>query len=101
MKLQFEQQGFQIEGVRVVVNCLAGQAMKTNRLTIEQWKNYYERLGKLIAVIGSRGKGTAGAFSDWDSVIEGSNNKGWRQIKNSLHGSKSVLDNTPRNIDIF
>ena len=101
MKLQFKQQGFQIEVVRVVMNCFAGQAVKTNRLTIEQRKNCYERLGKLITIIGSRTKGTAEAFSDWNYVIEGLNNKGWKQIKNSLPGSKSVLDNTPRNIDVF
>lgn len=64
-------------------------------------ENAATRIGKPITVVGSRAKGTAGAFSDWDYVIEGLNNKGWKQIKNSLPGSKSVLDNTPRNIDIF
>jgi len=64
-------------------------------------ENAATRIGKPITVVGSRAKGTAGAFSDWDYVIEGLNNKSWKQIKNSLPGSKSILDNTPRNIDIF
>jgi len=64
-------------------------------------ENAATSIGKPITVVGSRAKGTAGAFFDWDYVIEGLNNKGWKQIKNSLPGSKSVLDNTPRNIDIF
>lgn len=64
-------------------------------------ENAATRIGKPITVVGSRAEGTAGAFSDWDYVIEGLNNKSWKQIKNSLPGSKSVLDNTPRNIDIF
>jgi len=28
------------------------------------------------------------------------NSKEWSKIKNSLPGAKSILDNTPRNIDI-
>ena len=36
MKLQFKQQGFQIEAVSAVVSCFAGQAIKTNRFTLEQ-----------------------------------------------------------------
>lgn len=51
--------------------------------------------------MGSRPKGTAGAYSDWDYVIPGLNSKNWSTIKNSLPGSRSILDNTPRNIDIF
>jgi hypothetical protein len=64
-------------------------------------ENAATRIGKPITVVGSRARGTAGAYSDWDYVIEGLNSKGWKQIKNSLPGSKSVLYNTPRNIDIF
>ncbi len=64
-------------------------------------KNAAKRINKPITVVGSRAKGTAGAFSDWDYVIQGLNNKGWNKIKNSLPGSKSIIDNTPRNIDIF
>lgn len=46
-------------------------------------------------------KGTAGAYSDWDYVIPELNSKNWDTIKNSLPVSRSLLDNTPRNIDIF
>ncbi len=54
-----------------------------------------------ITIVGSRAKGTAGALSDWDYVIPGLNSKNWSKIKNSLPGSRSFMDNTPRNIDIF
>lgn|GEM_PF-1005527 len=64
-------------------------------------ENAATKIKKPITVVGSRAKGTASAFSDWDYVIEGLNNKDWKSIKNSLPGSKSLLDNTPRNIDIF
>lgn len=85
---------------------IAGEAAKTGTSVLSagdalRIENAATRIGKPITVVGSRAKGTAGAFSDWDYVIEGLNNKGWKQIKNSLPGSKSVLDNTPRNIDIF
>ena len=71
---------------------------KTDLLRIE---NAATKINKSITVVGSRAKGTAGAYSDWDYVIEGLTNKEWKKIKNSLPGSKSVMDNTPRNIDIF
>lgn len=64
-------------------------------------ENAATKIGKPITVVGSRASGTANAFSDWDYVIEGLNNKSWKKIKNSLPGSKSTLGNTPRNIDIF
>lgn len=64
-------------------------------------ENAATRINKPITVVGSRAKGTAGAYSDWDYVIPGLNSKNWSTIKNSLPGSRSVLDNTPRNIDIF
>ena len=64
-------------------------------------ENAATRIKKPINVVGSRANGTAGANSDWDYVIEGLNNNEWKKIKNSLPGSKSILDNTPRNIDIF
>jgi hypothetical protein len=40
-------------------------------------------------------------MADWDYVIPGLNSKNWSTIKNSLPGARSVLDNNPRNIDIF
>jgi hypothetical protein len=64
-------------------------------------ENAATRIKKPITVVGSRAEGSAGAYSDWDYVIEGLNSKGWSKIKNSLPGSRSILDNTPRNIDIF
>ncbi len=64
-------------------------------------ENAATRINKPITVVGSRAKGTAGAYSDWDYVIPELNSKNWSTIKNSLPGSRSVLDNTPSNIDIF
>lgn len=64
-------------------------------------KNAATRINRPITVVGSRASGKAGAYSDWDYVIEGLNSKSWSKIKNSLPGSRSILDNTPRNIDIF
>ncbi|MGS2765232.1 DUF6443 domain-containing protein [Sinomicrobium sp. M5D2P9] len=64
-------------------------------------ENAATRINKPITVVGSRASGKAGAYSDWDYVIEGLNSKNWSKIKNSLPGSRSILDNTPRNIDIF
>ena len=65
-------------------------------------RNAAQRINKPITVVGSRAKGTANAYSDWDYVIEGGlNSKQWSKIKNSLPGSKDALNNTKRNIDIF
>jgi len=64
-------------------------------------ENAATRINKPITVVGSRASGTANAYSDWDYVIEGLTNSDWKKIKNSLPGSKSVINNTPRNIDIF
>ena len=58
-------------------------------------------INKPSTVVGSRATGTAGAFSDCGYVIPRLNNKNWSPIKNSLPGSRSIFDNTPRNIDIF
>ena len=68
---------------------------------IERIENAATRIGKEIHLVGSRAKGTANAYSDWDYVIEGITNKNWKKIKNSLPGAKSFLDNTPRRIDLF
>ena len=64
-------------------------------------ENAATRIGKPINVVGSRASGTAGALSDWDYVIEGINSRSWSKIKNSLPGSKSIIENTPKNIDII
>lgn len=64
-------------------------------------QNAATRINKPIVVVGSRANGTAHAYSDWDYVIQELNSKNWNTIKNSLPGARSVLDNSPRNIDIF
>ena len=64
-------------------------------------QNAATRINKPINVVGSRANGTARPTSDWDYVIPGLNSKGWDKIKNSLPGSKSIIDNTKRNVDIF
>jgi len=38
MKLQFKHQDFQIQAVKAVVDCFAGQPLKTNRFTVEKSK---------------------------------------------------------------
>ena len=77
--------------------------MSTNVLSkgeLLRIENAATRINKPITVVGSRAKGTAGPYSDWDYVIPGLTNKNWKTIKNSLPGSKSVMDNMPRNIDL-
>jgi hypothetical protein len=66
-------------------------------------ENAATRINKPITVVGSRASGKAGAYSDWDYIIEGGlkNSREWSKIKNSLPGARSILDNTPRNIDIL
>lgn len=38
MKLQFKEQDFQIQAVKAIVDCFAGQPLKTNRFTLERSK---------------------------------------------------------------
>lgn len=38
MKLQFKEQDFQVQAVKAVVDCFAGQTLKTNRFTLERSK---------------------------------------------------------------
>lgn len=64
-------------------------------------ENAATKIKQPITVVGSRARGEAKAFSDWDYVIEGLTHKEWKSLKNFLPGSKSLLDITPRNIDIF
>ncbi len=64
-------------------------------------QNAANRINKPITIVGSRAKGTAGAYSDWDYIIPGLTSKEWTKIKGLLPGSKSIMDNTPANIDIF
>jgi RHS repeat-associated protein len=64
-------------------------------------QNAANRINKPIHVVGSRARGVK--TGDWDYIIEGGlkNSREWSKIKNSLPGARSVLDNTPRNIDIL
>ena len=39
MKLQFNEQQFQIQAVKAVVDCFAGQPQETNRFTLERSKD--------------------------------------------------------------
>ncbi len=38
MKLQFKEQDFQVQAVKAIVDCIAGQPLKTNRFTLERSK---------------------------------------------------------------
>ena len=64
-------------------------------------QNAATRINKTISVVGSRAKGTATAYSDWDYVIIGMTNKEWKKIKNSLPGAASRGDGMSRNIDVI
>lgn len=83
-----------------LVDDAAGVISKGDYLRIQ---NAATRINKPISVVGSRARGSAGAYSDWDYVIQGGlkNSREWSKIKNSLPGARSVFDNTPRNIDIL
>lgn len=43
MKLQFKEQDFQIQAVKAVVDCFAGQPLRTNRFTLERSKELIEK----------------------------------------------------------
>ena len=51
MKLQFKQQDFQIEAVKSVVDCFAGQPLKTNRFTLERSKELIRKARQAAAGI--------------------------------------------------
>ena len=46
MKLQFKEQGFQIEAVKAVVDCFQGQTLKTNKFTLEKSANILQKAKK-------------------------------------------------------
>lgn len=76
----------------------------TSTLTNSEYlriENAATRINMPINVVGSRASGTATAYSDWDYIIGGINKRNWSKIKKSLPGARSVLDNTPRNIDLI
>lgn len=47
MKLQFKEQQFQIDAVKAVVDCFAGQSIKTNRFTLERSKDIINKAKQL------------------------------------------------------
>ena len=47
MKLQFKEQQFQIDAVKAVVDCFAGQPVKTNRFTLERSKDIINKAKQL------------------------------------------------------
>jgi len=47
MKLQFKEQQFQIDAVKAVVDCFAGQPIKTNRFTLERSKDIIKKAKQL------------------------------------------------------
>lgn len=49
MKLQFKEQDFQIQAVKAVVDCFAGQALKTNRFTLERSKELIRKAKQAAA----------------------------------------------------
>ena len=94
-------------GVEMMSNAVRTSSVSAETTSILSHGDYLRiqnaatRIRKPITVVGSRASGKAGSYSDWDYVIEGLNRKKWSKIKNSLPGSRSLLDNTPKNIDIF
>ncbi|MDZ7847411.1 MAG: hypothetical protein U5L96_11915 [Owenweeksia sp.] len=43
MKLQFKEQDFQTQAVKAIVSCFEGQALKTNRFTLERSKELIKK----------------------------------------------------------
>ena len=62
MKLQFKEQGFQLQAVKAVVDCFDGQPLKTNKFTLERSQEII-RKAKLAA------EGNTGLF-DENEVLE-------------------------------
>lgn len=62
MKLQFKQQGFQVQAVKAVVDCFAGQPLKTNRFTLERSKDILRKAKQASA------GGVQGAAFDADML---------------------------------
>lgn len=43
MKIKFKEQGFQLEAVKAVVDCFAGQKIKTNKFTLQRSADLIKR----------------------------------------------------------
>lgn len=59
MKLQFKEQRFQVQAVEAVVDCFAGQALRTNRFTLERSRELMRK-----AKLASQGMSTLEFESD-------------------------------------
>ena len=94
-----------IDNKTTTTNSVSKQTESINKTISDSDYNRIEnaatKIDKTINVVGSRASGTANANSDWDYIIDGINRKQWNKIKNSLPGSKSIIDNTPRRIDLI
>lgn len=53
MKLQFKEQGFQIDAVNAVVKCFEGQTLKTNRFTLEKTNEILRKAKQQSAGVGT------------------------------------------------
>lgn len=49
MKLQFKEQQFQLDAVKAIVDCFAGQPIKTNRFTLERSKDIIKKAKQIAA----------------------------------------------------
>lgn len=81
--------------------CLVNYAGRLSKSEYTRIQNAANQIKKPISVVGSRGSGKAGPYSDWDYVIEGITHKEKRTIRNSIPGAKSIMDNKPRSIDFL
>ena len=98
MKLQFKEQDFQIQAVDAVVDCFEGQALKTNRFTLEKSKELIKKAkqaasgvdqlsafdGQILEDIGYRNAGI--------QVLENQILKNIQEVqkRNDLHESQQV-----------
>ena len=84
MKLQFKEQQFQIDAVKAVVDCFAGQPIKTNRFTLERSKDIINKAKQL-----AKGQFKTGLE---DEVME---NIGYRNTPIQITDNQ-ILDNLKR-----
>ena len=85
----------------LIIDDSTNQSTTIGYITKNEFKriqNAANRIACVIIVVGSRASGKATAYSDWDYIINGLNNRRWKKIKNSMPGAKE--DGKPRQIDI-
>jgi len=63
-------------------------------------QNAADRVGHQISLVGSRARGDAGAYSDWDYVVPGISSRTRHSLKSSLPRAPTEVG-TDRRIDIF